>query len=151
MTSTLNKYVHPYTIIYLERIPGDLSVYRVIKKEDLDIPALFGKIPSGSYFAGEECLVFEFDYNETEERLEGSLFTTILGGSPLRIARFTLSPDNMACISYDDYRTILEFADNLRMLSLWVYKEEKEPESEINPEWGRNFKGPLYEHRAFLS
>ena len=139
------------TFIHLERVPEDLSVYRVIKKEHLDIPALFGKIPSESYFAGEECLVFEFDYNETEGCPEGSLLTTILGGSPLRIARFTLSPHNMACISYGDYRIILEFSANLRMLSLWVYKEEKEPKREINPEWGRNFKGPLYEHRAFLS
>ena len=84
MTSTLNKYVHPYTIIHLERIPEDFSVYRVIKKEHLDIPALFGKIPSGSYFAGEECLIFEFDYNEIEGCPEGSLLTTFLGGSLLR-------------------------------------------------------------------
>jgi len=164
MISMINQYICPYTIIHLERVPEDDSVYRVIKKVDLDIPSLFGQIPSESHFASEEYLMLGFDYNEFDERWEYSLLTTnpdalgraeinpfFQGESPTRIARFTLSPHNMACISYDEYRIILEFSDDLRRLSLWAYNEEKEPEREINPEWGRNFKGPLYAYRTFLS
>ena len=154
MKSTLNEYIHQYAKIYLHRIPDDNSIYRVINKEGLDIPNLFGILTPESCFTGEECLMLGFDWNEFEERWEYSLLTTnpdalgraeinpfFQGESPTRIARFSLSSNNKACIFYDEYRIILEFSDDLKKLSLWVYKEEAQPKREINPEWGRKFKG----------
>ena len=154
MNQTLYECTCPYANIYLEKLPDDDSVYRVTKKEGLNVLNLFGILPPESCFSGEEYLMLGFDWNEFEEHWEYSLLTTnpdalgraeikpfFQGESPTRIARFKLSPNNKACIFYDEYRIILEFSDELKKLSLWVYKEEAQPKREINPEWGRKFKG----------
>jgi hypothetical protein len=134
MNPILYDCTRPYAVIHLERDSEDDSVYRVIRKEGLDIPDLFSKPLPEVYFEGD-YLILGFDWQDFDEHWEYSLLTThpdALGRTEInpfnpdetktRIARFTLSPNNRTCISYNEDGIILEFSEDLRTLYLRAYK-----------------------------
>jgi len=138
MKSTLNENTRPYAVVHLSKDYKEPFVYRVTSKEGgTDIPNLFGKINRGSRFTGEEFLCLGFEWKSFDGYMEFSLFSTNLnaigitqvnqsfhGEDLIRIARFTLSPTQRACIPYGDDAMLLELTtENLTRLSIRIFND----------------------------